>query len=96
MLRIKEYNDLYEKLRKSWETARKTSIQNSLRLSCAERISGEEKQKQAIELAIKRGYYTSPRKISLQELAKISKLSFSTFQVHLRKAEEKLIPFYFE
>ncbi len=55
-----------------------------------------DKQKQAIELAIKKGYYTSPRKISVQELAKISGLSFSTFQVHLRKAEEKLIPYYFE
>lgn len=55
-----------------------------------------EKQKNAIELAIKKGYYNSPRKISLQELAKISELSFSTFQVHLRKAEKKLIPYFFE
>lgn len=55
-----------------------------------------EKQRQAMELAIKNGYYDSPRKTSIQELAKISGLSFSTFQVHLRKAEEKLIPYYFE
>jgi len=60
-----------------------------------------EKQKQAMELAIKKGYYNSPRKTSIQktsiqELAKISGLSFSTFQVHLRKAEEKLIPYFFE
>jgi predicted DNA binding protein len=47
-------------------------------------------------LAIKNGYYSSPRKINVKELAKISKLSFSTFQVHLRKAEEKLIPYFFE
>ena len=75
------------------------SIQNKkIKSISAIKVAPEltEKQKQAIELAIKRGYYTSPRKISLQELAKISKLSFSTFQVHLRKAEEKLIPFYFE
>jgi len=55
-----------------------------------------DKQNQAIELAIKKGYYNSPRKINVKQLAKISKLSFSTFQVHLRKAEEKLIPYFFE
>jgi len=54
------------------------------------------KQKKAIEIAIKNGYYNYPRKTSVKELAKISKLSFSTFQAHLRKAEKKLIPFYFE
>ena len=55
-----------------------------------------EKQKKAMELAIKNGYYKSPRKIDLQELAKKAGLSFSTYQVHLRKAEEKLIPYSFE
>ena len=55
-----------------------------------------EKQKQAMESAMKHGYYHSPRKIDLQKLAKLSKLSFSTYQVHLRKAEEKLIPYFFE
>ena len=55
-----------------------------------------DKQKQAIELAIKNGYYNVPRKTSVEKLAKLSKLSFSTFQVHLRKAEEKLIPYFFE
>lgn len=54
------------------------------------------KQKRAMEIAIKQGYYEYPRKTSVQDLAKISKLSFSTFQAHLRKAEKKLIPFYFE
>ncbi len=54
------------------------------------------KQREAIELAIKNGYYHSPRKIDVQKLAKMSKLSFSTYQVHLRKAEEKLIPYFFE
>lgn len=55
-----------------------------------------EKQKKAMELAIKHGYYHSPRKIDLKRLAKLSGLSFSTYQVHLRKAEEKLIPYFFE
>jgi predicted DNA binding protein len=50
----------------------------------------------AMELAIKNGYYHSPRNISVEQLAKLAKLSFSTFQVHLRKAEEKLIPYMFE
>ncbi len=54
------------------------------------------KQKQAIELATKNGYYNSPRKISVKKLAKIAKLSYSTFQVHLRKAEKKLLPFLFK
>ncbi len=55
-----------------------------------------DKQRSAMELAIKKGYYRSPRNIDLQKLAELSKLSFSTYQVHLRKAEEKLIPYFFE
>lgn len=51
-----------------------------------------DKQREAIDLAIAHGYYKSPREIDLKSLAKLSKLSFSTYQVHLRKAEEKLIP----
>ncbi|MBT3404660.1 hypothetical protein HN832_03005 [archaeon] len=54
------------------------------------------RQKFAIELAIKNGYYKVPRKTSVQELAKLANLSFATFQVHLRKAEEKLIPYSFK
>jgi predicted DNA binding protein len=54
-----------------------------------------DKQKSAMTLAIKNGYYEVPRKISVEQLAKLSGLSFSTFQVHLRKAENKLMPFYF-
>lgn len=50
------------------------------------------KQREAVELAIQHGYYDYPRKIDVQELAKISKLAFSTYQAHLRKAERKLIP----
>jgi len=54
-----------------------------------------DKQKQAMSLAIKNGYYEYPRKTSIEELAKLSSLSFSTFHAHLRKAEQKLLPFYF-
>jgi len=55
-----------------------------------------DKQREAMKLAIKGGYYDYPRKIDLQKLARLSKLSFSTYQAHLRKAEGKLIPHYFE
>ena len=54
-----------------------------------------EKQKSAINLAIKNRYYNYPRKTSIEKLAKLSNLSFSTFHAHLRKAEQKLMPFYF-
>lgn len=54
------------------------------------------KQKSAIELAIKQGYYKYPRKTSVEKLAKISNVSFSAFHAHLRKAEQKLLPFYLE
>lgn len=50
------------------------------------------KQKQAVELAISKGYYKNPRKIDLRKLAKLMKLSLSTYQQHLRTAEEKLLP----
>jgi len=55
-----------------------------------------DKQKQAINLAIKHGYYKYPRKIELEKLARLMKISYSTYQAHLRKAEQKLIPFFFE
>ena len=51
------------------------------------------KQKQAIELAVKHGYYNCPRKTDLEKLAKFMGISYSTYQVHLRKAEMKLLPF---
>lgn len=54
------------------------------------------KQKAAIELAIKNGYYDYPRKTSVEKLAKLSKISFSAFHAHLRKAEQKLLPIYLE
>lgn len=54
-----------------------------------------DKQREALSLAIKHGYYECPRKIELEKLAKLMKLSYSTYQVHLRKAEQKLLPFFF-
>ena len=54
------------------------------------------KQKLAIELAVKQGYYDYPRKIKLEELAKQMKVKRQTFQENLRRAERKLIPFLVE
>jgi predicted DNA binding protein len=51
------------------------------------------KQRGAMELAIKEGYYDYPRKTSVEKLAKISKISFSAFHAHLRKAEKKVLPY---
>lgn len=51
------------------------------------------KQKHAVELAVKEGYYNYPRKIDLEGLARISKVKRQTFQENLRRAEKKLVPF---
>jgi len=50
------------------------------------------KQKQAIELAYKNGYYDYPKKTDLDKLAKLMKVGKSTYQEHLKKAEGKLLP----
>jgi len=52
-----------------------------------------EKQQKAIEFALKNGYYKYPRESNLDELAKKFGLAFSTFQAHIRKAENKIISF---
>ena len=54
------------------------------------------KQKEAIEFAYKRRYYSYPKKITIKNLAKEAKVSVPTFQEHLRKAEIKLLPFIME
>ncbi len=54
-----------------------------------------DKQREAIELAVGGGYYDHPRKVSVEDLAKKAGRAFSTFQAHLRKAERKIIPFFF-
>ena len=51
------------------------------------------RQREAIELAVKSGYYNYPRRIHLEKLADISKVKRQKFQENLRKAEKKLIPF---
>ncbi len=51
------------------------------------------KQREAIELAVKNGYYDYPRRINLEELAALSGVRRQSFQENLRHAEKKLIPF---
>lgn len=51
------------------------------------------KQHEALQLAVKEGYYKYPRNTYLENLATISKTTRATFQENLRRAESKLIPF---
>jgi predicted DNA binding protein len=55
-----------------------------------------DKQKTAVSIAYQQGYYEYPKKTNIEKLAKTMKLAPSTFQEHLRKAEEKLMPFLLE
>lgn len=52
------------------------------------------KQKEAYQLAVENGYYVFPRKVDLKDLAILMNISVSTFQEHLRRAEEKIMPTY--
>lgn len=54
------------------------------------------KQKQAYELAVRHGYYEYPKKITLKELARLMKVSYSTYQQHLSYAEKKLAHFFIQ
>ncbi|MDY6789200.1 MAG: helix-turn-helix domain-containing protein [Candidatus Nanohaloarchaea archaeon] len=55
-----------------------------------------DRQRKAMKMAVRHGYYSQPRATDLKELAGIMGVSYSTFQSHLRKAEERTIPFYFD
>src|SRR3989338_5052970 len=50
-----------------------------------------EKQKNALHLAIKEGYYNFPQKIDLENLSKLMRISRITYQEHLHKAEQKVL-----
>lgn len=49
------------------------------------------KQIETLMLAVERGYFDSPARISAEELARLTGLSRSTVMEHLRKAEGKLL-----
>ncbi len=52
-----------------------------------------ERQKEALKFAISSGYYKYPRNTSLDKLSKKFKINFSAFQAHIRKCENKIMPF---
>lgn len=54
------------------------------------------RQKKAFEIAVKNGYYTFPRLMTLEKLASVMGVSAQTYHEHLRKAEAKLLPFFSE
>lgn len=49
-------------------------------------------QKISFELAIEKGYYQTPKKTNLRALAKSMGISLATYQKHLQKAEQKVMP----
>src|SRR6056297_2298060 len=50
-----------------------------------------DRQLAALQLALERGYYEQPRETSLRELADQTSVARSTYEEHLRKAENKLL-----
>jgi hypothetical protein len=50
-----------------------------------------DRQLAALQLALGRGYYEQPRKATLRELAEQTAVARSTYEEHLRKAENKLL-----
>ncbi|MFC6872768.1 helix-turn-helix domain-containing protein [Halobellus marinus] len=50
-----------------------------------------ERQLAALRLALESGYYEQPRKTSLRDLAEQTAVARSTYEEHLRKAENKLL-----
>ncbi len=54
------------------------------------------KQKEIFNIAYTHGFYDYPKKTNIEKMSKKAKLSPSTFQEHLRRAEAKMIPFIME
>lgn len=54
------------------------------------------KQEEAFKIAYKNGYYNFPRNAGLVSLSKMMKISLSTYQAHLRKAERKIMDFFYK
>ena len=86
---------ILERLPKEFEIELKSIIQTKLSEIFLPHIMPKlsYKQKEVIELAVKRGYYNFPRKVNLNDLAQELKLSKPTIQQHLRTAEKKVVPF---
>ena len=54
-----------------------------------------ERQREIAKHAIKRGYYSIPKKVSAEEIAEELGISVSGFNAHLRKVEARLMEFFF-
>lgn len=50
-----------------------------------------DRQLAALQLALENGYYEQPRGTSLRDLADMTSVALSTYEEHLRKAENKLL-----
>ena len=70
---------------------KKQKITNLMIYSMLPKLS--KKQQEALLLAVENGYYGYPRGITLEKLSKMMKISLSTYQFHLAKAEAKLLPY---
>jgi len=67
-------------------------LRESLMIPVDEVLSSlTQKQGQALLSAIDNGYYRIPRKTTLEDIARNSKISRTTFEEHARKAEIKLM-----
>ena len=53
-----------------------------------------DKQNEILRIAYKKGYYGYPRKVTINQIAKEVKKSYSTVQEILRRAESKMIEFF--
>lgn len=70
-------------------SVRSEKLRNVTSLELAPDMS--EKQAEAVRLAFKEGYYNYPRKLTIPQLARMVKRSYSTFQENLSKAENKIV-----
>ncbi len=72
------------------KSIKKTKLQDIYYTRLLPQLSA--KQKEAMSLAFKEGYYDWPKKTDFQLLAKMMKISVPTFREHLKKAEKKMLP----
>jgi len=73
---------------------KKEKIRNISVTSIASNLT--DKQKKAFKFAYENGYYNFPRDSDLSFLSKLMKISLSTYQAHLRKAEKKITDFFYK
>ena len=86
----------FEERRLKYEILRKVDfdgcIASSLTLTADALFSGlTEKQMDALLTAYSNGYYSLPRKANVQDIAHKKRVSRTTYQEHLKKAENKLV-----